>query len=38
MLVYHSNKRGFLDVSDNGFIEDVIASNFLAKTGRYAPA
>ena len=37
MLVYHSNKRGFLDVSDNGFIEDVIASNFLAKTGRYAP-
>jgi len=37
MLVYHSNKRGFLDVSDNGFIEDVIAKNFLAKTGRYAP-
>lgn len=37
MLVYHSNKRGFLDVSDNGFIEEIIASNFLAKTGRYAP-
>ena len=37
MLVYHSNKRGFLDVADNGVIEDRIASEFLRKTGRYAP-
>lgn len=37
MLVYHSNKRGFLDESDNGFIEDVIQKRFLDRTGHYAP-
>lgn len=37
MLVYHSNKQDFLDACENDVIEDVIARNFLARTGRYAP-
>ena len=37
MIVYHGTKTQFLDDHDNLNIEDVIASNYLKRTRRYAP-
>ena len=37
MIVYHANKKRFLeDVTDRA-IEDIVAAKYLAQTGRYAP-
>lgn len=36
MIVYHATKTKFLDDNDNRNIEDVIASAYVQKTGRYA--
>lgn len=36
MIVYHATKMKFLDDNDNRNIEDVIASAYVLKTGRYA--
>ena len=36
MIVYQSTKERFLDDSENRAIEDVIASAYLQRTGRYA--
>jgi len=37
VIVYQANKAQFLSDSDNRNIEDVIATKYLARTGRYAP-
>lgn len=37
MIVYQGTKSGFLDDHDNRNIEDVIATRFLQRTGKYAP-
>lgn len=37
MIVYQSTRQGFLDDSERNAIEDVIASAYLKRTGRYAP-
>ena len=37
MIVYHANKGKFLDDHDNRDIENVIATKYLQRTGRYAP-
>jgi DUF2075 family protein len=36
VIVYQKTKRGFLDDIDNRDIEDVVASAYLQRTGRYA--
>jgi hypothetical protein len=37
VIVYQSTKSSFLSDTDNRNIEDVIATAYLARTGRYAP-
>lgn len=37
MIVYHSTRERFLEDNDRHAIEDLIASEYLRKTGRYAP-
>ncbi len=37
MIVYQGNKLAFLADHDNDCIEDVIATRYLQRTGRYAP-
>ena len=37
MIVYQATKARFLGDTDNRDIEDVIATRYLASTGRYAP-
>lgn len=37
MIVYHSTRQRFLEDNDRHAIEDLIASEYLRKTGRYAP-
>lgn len=37
MIVYQGNKLAFLADHDNDCIEDVIATRYLLRTGRYAP-
>jgi DUF2075 family protein len=37
VIVYQAVKRRFLDDRENNDIEDIIASNYLKLTGRYAP-
>ena len=37
MIVYHGTKAKFLDDHDNSHIEDVIATRYVQRTGRYAP-
>ncbi|MBB1088983.1 DUF2075 domain-containing protein [Lysobacter sp. SG-8] len=37
MIVYQGTKASFIDDHDNSSIEDVIASRYLQRTGRYAP-
>ncbi|MFC3716904.1 DNA/RNA helicase domain-containing protein [Luteimonas soli] len=37
MIIYQGTRSGFLQDTDNRDIEDVIASAYLARTGRYAP-
>lgn len=37
MIVYQATKARFLEDTDNRDIEDVVATQYLAKTGRYAP-
>jgi DUF2075 family protein len=36
VIVYQSTKQGFLDDSDNRDIEDVVATAYLQRTGRYS--
>lgn len=37
MIVYHSTRQRFLEDNDRHAIEDLIAGEYLRKTGRYAP-
>lgn len=37
MIIYQGTKSGFLHDTDNRDIEDVIATAYLARTGRYVP-
>jgi len=37
MLIYQNTKIGFLDDCRDRIIEDVVAAQFLTRTGRYAP-
>lgn len=37
MIVYHGTKSKFLTDHDDGNIEDVIATRYLQRTGKYAP-
>ena len=37
MIVYHSTRQRFLEDNDRHAIEDLIANEYLRKTGRYAP-
>ena len=37
MIVYQATRARFLGYTDNRDIEDVIATRYLASTGRYAP-